>query len=117
MTEETIAILLSHPLAVAALSAIIAGVTAALTVKMLIRSPEADAAPAAVASSGAASRADAAAAAPAPDNRAIIAAIAGAVAASGAHRVVYIGEAPTVSGWATELRARHHSSHTPYYSN
>lgn len=114
MTEETIATLFSHPLGVAVVSAIIAGITAALTVKLLVRPPETKTAPAAAASPGLASHAGTPSVAPAADNRAIVAAIAGAVAATGAYRVVYIGEAPAVSGWATELRARHHTSHTPY---
>jgi hypothetical protein len=114
MTEETIANLFSHPLGVAAAAAIIAGVTAALTVKLLVRPPQAASTPTALPGSHPTPRAGAPATTSAADNRAIIAAIAGAVAACGAHRVIYIGEAPAVSGWATELRARHHTSHTPY---
>jgi hypothetical protein len=106
MTEESIATLLNHPLAAVVVAAIVAGVTAALTVKLLMRQPEA-----AAAGPGGGMRTAVPAAE--PDNRAVIAAIAAAVAATGAHRVLYIGEPQTGSGWAASLRSRHHESHMP----
>lgn len=39
---------------------------------------------------------------------------AAAYAVVGSHRLIHIGEWPHGSGWATEVRQRHHASHTPH---
>jgi hypothetical protein len=108
MTEESFAQLVSHPLALALLTVVIAAITAALTVKLL----SAGRPPAAVARGGGVPQSDASG--PAVDERAVVAAIAAAVTASiGAHRIIYIGARQSGSSWATQLRSRHHASHAP----
>lgn len=53
---------------------------------------------------------------PAADDPAAIAAVIAAAvhAALGGHRVVSFTEALPQTGWAREMRARHHISHTPH---
>lgn len=110
MVNEGIASLLSHPLGAILLTAIIAAITAALVVKLLIRRPPAAAGLGSVTAAGVRR-----ASVPVDDDRAVVAAIVGAVVATvGAHRIVQISSAEVGSNWTTELRSRHHASHTPH---
>lgn len=59
-----------------------------------------------------------AATAPAGLDPAVVAAIGAAVHATlGAHRIVWIGEAPSSAGWTAETRARHHASHNLHHEH
>jgi hypothetical protein len=113
--NESAALLLNHPLgyavlvviAIAVLAFIIAAINLALTAKLLNKH-QAGGVPAA----GAATKASAHM--PTTDDRAIVAAIAAAVTATiGSHRIIYIGARQSGSGWAAQLRSRHHASHMP----
>jgi hypothetical protein len=105
MNEFSLAPLLGHPLGQLAVTAIVAAVTAVVTVRIM------DAFGAGkgtrrVAGPASAPRAD----------PAIVAAISAAVyTAIGAHRIVYLAEARRGSSWTTEMRAQHHTSHAPHH--
>ena len=105
MIDEGIASLSSHPLGAILLTVITAAITAALVVKLLIRRP-----PAAADAGSASMRASV----PVDDDRAVVAAIVGAVVATmGAYRIVQISSVAG-SSWTTEVRSRHHAAHTPH---
>jgi hypothetical protein len=114
MTESA-AHLLNHPLgyaalvvvAIAALAFIVAAINLALTAKLLNKHQASGV-------SGAGPATKASAHVPTTDDRAIVAAIAAAVTATlGSHRIIYIGARQSGSGWAAQLRSRHHASHMP----
>jgi hypothetical protein len=117
MIEESIRSLFSHPLgyavlaviAIAVLAFVVAAINLALTAKLLN-------AHRAVGAAGAAAKGSAHL--PATDERAVVAAIAAAVTATlGSHRIIYIGARQSGSGWAAQLRSRHHASHLPQQPN
>lgn len=117
MIEESISSLFSHPLgyavlaviAIAALAFVVAAINLSLTAKLLNAHRAAGAA---------GSAAKASAHLPAIDERAVVAAIAAAVTATlGSQRIIYIGARQSGSGWAAQLRSRHHASHMPQQSN
>ncbi|MDC7788968.1 hypothetical protein PQJ75_26100 [Rhodoplanes sp. TEM] len=119
MTQEMLGGLLLQLYGSFLVSAVVAALTAVVTVRLMTRrQADAPAVPA-VAHAPAVP-------APAPagpilgpgvgaDDLAVIAAI--AAAAFGAHRVVYIGEARPGSGWTSQIRTRHHASHAPHKAN
>ena len=117
MIEESISSLFSHPLgyavlaviAIAALAFVVAAINLSLTAKLLNAHRAAGAA---------GSAAKASAHLPAIDERAVVAAIAAAgTATHGSPRIIYIGARQSGSGWAAQLRSRHHASHMPQQSN
>ncbi len=117
MIEESISSLFSHPLgyavltviAIAALAFVVAAINLSLTAKLL-NAHRAAGAPAPAGSAAA----KASAHLPAVDERAVVAAIAAAVTATlGSQRIIYIGARQSGSGWAAQLRSRHHASHMP----
>lgn len=117
MIEESISSLFSHPLgyavlaviAIAALAFVVAAINLSLTAKLLNAHRAAGAA---------GSAAKASAHLPAIDERAVVAAIAAAVTATlGSQRIIYIGARQSGSGWAAQLRSRHHASHMPQQPN
>ncbi len=107
MNEFSLATALAHPLGQVVLTAIVAAVTAVVTVRILD----------AFGAGRAARRAPTPARAAAPrDDAAIVAAISAAVyTVVGAHRIVYLAETRRSSSWTTEMRAQHHSSHAPHH--
>jgi hypothetical protein len=108
MIDEGIASLSSHPLGAILLSVITAAITAALVVKLLIRRPPA------AADARSATATNVRPSVPMDDDRAVVAAIVGAVVATmGAYRIVRIDSANAGSLWTTEVRSRHHAAHTP----
>ncbi len=120
MIEESISSLFSHPLgyavlaviAIAVLAFVVAAINLSLTAKLL------NAHRAAGASAAGSAAAKASAHLPAVDERAVVAAIAAAVTATlGSQRIIYIGARQSGSGWASQLRSRHHASHMPQQSN
>lgn len=117
MIEESISSLFSHPLgyavlaviAIAVLAFVVAAINLSLTAKLLNAHRAAGAA---------GSAAKASAHLPAVDERAVVAAIAAAVTATlGSQRIIYIGARQSGSGWAAQLRSRHHASHMPQQPN
>lgn len=119
MIEESISSLFSHPLgyavlaviAIAALAFVVAAINLSLTAKLLNAHRAAGA-------SAAGSATKASAHLPAVDERAVVAAIAAAVTATlGSQRIIYIGARQSGSGWAAQLRSRHHASHMPQQPN
>lgn len=120
MTQEMLGGLLLQLYGSFLVSAVVAALTAVVTVKLMTRrAPEEQAAVRAAAPSLPAAAVAAAGPTLGPgvstDDLAVIAAI--AAAAFGAHRVVYIGEARSGSGWTAEMRTRHHTSHAPHKPN
>ncbi|RAI46112.1 hypothetical protein [Rhodoplanes roseus] len=117
MTQEMLGGLLLQLYGSFLVSAVVAALTAVVTVRIMMRRPQQEA----VAVPAAAPKLPTTATAPAfgpgvsSDDLAVIAAI--AAAAFGAHRIVYIGEARPGSGWTAQTRTRHHASHAPHKSN
>ena len=118
--NESTALLLNHPLgyavlaviAIAVLAFIIAAINLALTAKLLNKHQAGGVSGAGLATKASAHKASAHM--PTTDDRAIVAAIAAAVTATlGSHRIIYIGAQQSGSGWAAQLRSRHHASHMP----
>lgn len=117
MTQEMLGGVLLQLYGSFLVSAVVAALTAIITVKIMTRrSPEQAVSVPAAASLPAAASALAGRPVLGPgvgtDDLAVIAAI--AAAAFGAHRIVYIGEARPGSGWTAQARTRHHASHAPH---
>jgi len=109
MLNEGIVSVSNHPLGAILLTVVTAAITATLIVKLLIRRPSA------AAGIGSATAAGVRASDPVDDDRAVVAAIVGAVVATmGTYRVIQIGSAEAGSSWTAELRSRHHAAHTPH---
>ena len=105
MNEFSLAIALGHPLGQLVVTAIVAAVTAVLTVRILD----------AFGAGKGARRVTGPAPAP-RDDAAVVAAISAAVyTVIGAHRIVYLAETRRGSSWTTEMRAQHHTSHAPHH--
>jgi hypothetical protein len=115
MTQEMLGGVLLQLYGSFLVSAVVAALTAIITVKIMTRrSPEQAVSVPTAASLPAAVPAGRPVLGPGvgTDDLAVIAAI--AAAAFGAHRIVYIGEARAGSGWTAQARTRHHASHAPY---